>query len=121
FRNPTPDNKGFAWSDIDPKWKFWNPVLFRAKLMHPLAERGFKIDMDSLRWCEACVLVMPCGRSAHLEIGWAAGAGKKTAILLDSGEPELMYKIVDKIAITTDEIIDWVRSLELAPISRRPR
>ena len=26
--------------------------------------------------CDACVLVLPCGRSAHLEAGWCCGKGK---------------------------------------------
>ena len=57
-------------------------------------------------WADAFVLVMPCGRSAHLELGWAAGAGKPTAILLSDGEPELMYKMVDDICVSIDEVIE---------------
>jgi hypothetical protein len=51
-------------------------------LSHPAAEDGFALDMGALEWCDACVLVLPCGRSAHLEAGWAAGAGKFTVGLL---------------------------------------
>jgi len=39
--------------------------------------------MNALRWCEACVLLLPCGRSAHLELGWAAGAGKRTVVIIE--------------------------------------
>ena len=49
-----------------------------------------------MEWADAFVLLMPCGRSAHLEAGWAIGAGKPTAILLSAGEPELMYKMADR-------------------------
>lgn len=112
FRNPEPGDSGFHWSEIDPQWKKWNPCQFRAYLTHPVADRGFNFDMAALRRCDACLLVMPCGRSAHLELGWAIGAGKRTCILLSDGEPELMYKIVDEIVIDMDEVLKWLREVD---------
>jgi hypothetical protein len=42
------------------------------------------------------VFVLPWGKSVHLEPGWAVGAGKRKAILLqDRVERELTYKMVD--------------------------
>lgn len=85
FREPEPGVRGFAWSDVDPQWKAWNPAAYRQALQHPVAEDGYRRDMDALRACEACVLVLPCGSSAHLELGWAVGAGKETAVLFPYG------------------------------------
>jgi len=51
-------------------------------------------------------LVLPCGRSAHLELGWFCGQGKQTIVLLDQMEPELMVKMVDHICISLDEVRD---------------
>jgi len=65
FKNPRPGDNGFRWSDIDPNWTSWTPEQFCAGLQHPIAEAGFRSDMDALRACDACVLVLPCGRSAH--------------------------------------------------------
>src|SRR5262245_14946747 len=78
FKNPRPGDYGFAWQSIDPEWEEWDNGAFRAALKNPIAERGFELDFDAMKWADACVLVMPCGRSAHLELGWCAGAGKKT-------------------------------------------
>lgn len=85
FREPEPGVRGFAWSDIDPTWKDWRPAAYREALTHEVAEEGFRRDMDALRSCDACVLVLPCGSSAHLELGWAVGAGKRTAVLFPHG------------------------------------
>lgn len=93
FRNPTPDNHGFAWGAIDLNWKDWTPEQFIEALKHPIAEEGFAFDKNALDWAEALVLVMPCGRSAHLEAGYAAGQGKPVYVLLSDAEPELMYKL----------------------------
>ena len=99
FKNPEPGNNGFHWSEIDPEWKNWTPDQFANALQHPIAELGFERDMKALMECDACVLVMPCGRSAHLEAGYAIGAGKPTIILLADGEPELMYKMADFVCL----------------------
>jgi len=110
FRNPEPGNDGFAWSEIDREWLKWSPEQFRKALDHPVAAAGFKLDMDALKACDACVLVLPCGRSAHLELGYAVGAGKKTIVLAVSDtEPELMYLMCDHFAMHPDEVCDLLK------------
>lgn len=97
FRNPGGgDDNGFHWSDIDPDWKKWDFNRYAEGLRHRLAEDGFGKDFSAMKECDGCLLVNPCGRSAHLELGWFAGAGKPTAIWIPHGEriePELMYKM----------------------------
>lgn len=103
-----PDN-GFRWSDVDPDWQGWDAASFRHRVTtHPLADAGFAQDMAGLEWADTCVLVLPCGRSAHLEAGWAAGAGKTLMILLlgDQLEPELMYRIANKIVLSVEELVE---------------
>lgn len=109
-RSLTPyESAGFAWSEIDNAWLAWTIGSYRDKLDHPRAVEGFRSDFDAMRWADTFVLVLPCGRSAHLELGWAVGRGKDTAILLsdDKFEPELMYRMVDKLAVSLDELLDW--------------
>ena len=113
FRNPSPGNKGFAWSDCDPEWKAHTPAQFRAMLEHPVAVAGFASDWNAMVWAEACVLVMPCGRSAHIEAGYFVGAKKPLLILLSQGEPELMYKMATKLCLTTDEVLSTLAKITL--------
>jgi len=91
FRNPSEGDSRFHWSEIDPKWQRWDAGSFVNGLDHPLAIDGFRKDLDALRAADGVVLVMPCGRSSHLEFGFAVGQEKHCAILLSDGEPELMY------------------------------
>lgn len=105
FKNPHGDT-GFHWSEIDPDWQDWTPSSFIAGLNHPIAESGFNSDMTALSQCDICVLVLPCGRSAHLEAGWAAGAGKSVYILIpEKCEPELMYKMTTGVFENIGDII----------------
>jgi hypothetical protein len=76
FRNPRPGDDGFHWSDIDPAWQSWSPLQYRKALKHPIAAAGFESDFSAMRRADICVLVLPCGRSAHLEAGWMAGSGR---------------------------------------------
>ena len=105
FRNPTEDNQGFHWSEIDPDWQNWNPARYRSALRHRVAEQGFRYDFDAMHWAYDCVLVLPSGRSAHLEAGWFVGQGKPLHILtLEKCEPELMYKMATSLCLDINEL-----------------
>lgn len=113
FRNPAPGNCGFSWSEIDPEWQSWSTEKYIKALDHHIAEAGFTFDKEAMEWATHFVLVLPSGRSAHFEAGWARGAGKPTAVLLlgDSIEPELMYKLIGPTGIITDsmyEVLGWL-------------
>lgn len=115
FRHPDENDNGFHWSEIDPKWESWTAAQFKNGLEHPLAKNGFRKDMDALNNADATILVMPCGRSAHLELGVATGLDQHTAIFLPPGqkvEPELMWKMVQDILLTESDVIDWAYSLK---------
>jgi DNA-binding transcriptional regulator YiaG len=106
FRNPVPGNDGFRWTEIDPDWKYWSPGQYREALKHPIAERGYSYDIDALKACEACVLVLPAGRSASWEFGYAMGQGKKAYVIqFESQEPELMFREAS-IIISMSELFD---------------
>lgn len=121
FKHPnTSTGRGFRWEDVflahaDPADDDQSPADLTSAagylnaLTHPAADLGFRRDFQAMLGADTFVLVLPCGRSAHLELGWAVGAGKRTAILLDDPcIPELMYKMVDRIAAGLDELLDWL-------------
>jgi hypothetical protein len=87
FRHPKEGDVGFSWGDIAAEWKGWTPEQYRRGLSHTIARAGFKSDKDALAWADACVAVQPYGTSTAMEVGWAAGAGKRTAILFPVGMP----------------------------------
>ncbi len=112
FRNPPNGVPGFAWSEVDPGWQAWTAERYREMLTtHPIASRGFVNDMRGMQWADTCVLVLPSGRSAHLEAGWFCGQGKRCIILTQDGEePELMALLATDIAISIDEMIVKLRA-----------
>lgn len=116
FREPEAGDNGFHWADVygrpgdAAEWVEGVPAdeMLRG-LDHPLAVTGFGLDMAAMERCDTCVLVLPCGRSAHLELGWFVGQGRRTAILLeDPCQPELMYRMVDFITPEVDDLLTWL-------------
>ena len=106
FRNPPHGGHGFKWTEIDPDAHSWSFAQYREGLKHPKAERQFAADLEAMHWADTCVLVLPCGRSAHTEAGWFSGRGLKTiAYIPQFDEPELMYKLFDSVVGTLDDLI----------------
>ncbi|MCM8542398.1 MAG: hypothetical protein NE328_19160 [Lentisphaeraceae bacterium] len=106
FKNPH-GKTGFSWSEIDENWENWTNEDYIKALNHPKANAGYKSDFNAMEWADTFVLVLPCGRSAHLEAGWAAGSGKETVLLLDVMEPKLMVKMLDKIVPSLNDLIEY--------------
>lgn len=109
FRNPYPGNKGFSWSQIDENWKYWTTEEYFKALCSNVAEDGYKNDFDAMQWADTCVLVLPSGRSAHLEAGWFVGAGKSLHVLIpvpESIEPDLMYKMADGMCVELEDLVN---------------
>jgi hypothetical protein len=104
FRNPGPGQQGFfGWHLVDPNWSDWQMSQYKQALAHPIAQAAFNRDLYALLQCDVCVMVAPCGKSAHLELGYAAGLDKYTIILdtsLHQPEPELMWNFADAICTT---------------------
>jgi hypothetical protein len=110
FRAPEPRAAGFAWSSIDPGWQNWTPAQWRAALAHPVAQAGYANDRAGMDMADCCVLVLPCGRSAHLEAGYMAGQGKPVYTLaLENVEPDLMHLLLgppSHLCATMNELFD---------------
>ena len=107
FRNPPSGDEGFKWSSISEDYMEWGPQEYREQLGHPKAVRQFANDIEAMQSCDTCVLVLPCGRSAHTEAGWFAGYGKKVLVYIPvKQEPELMYKLFDGVCCTMVELLE---------------
>ena len=110
FRNPPSGDVGFKWSSISEDYMAWTPEEYREQLKHPKAVRQFANDIEAMKACDACVLVLPCGRSAHTEAGWFAGRGKTVVVLIpERQEPELMYRLFDGVCCTMEELINALK------------
>lgn len=110
FYNP---ETAFLWETLIEDWTRIKPKQYTEMLnLHGKLHDTFRADMKGLETADAVILVLPCGKSAHLELGYAVADNKKTLILLDDkfpNQPELMYKMVDIICYTTVCMLSWLK------------
>lgn len=68
-------------------------------------QRAFNEDKSRIDWCNVLICILPCGLSAHMELGYAAGINKKVIVYapggFEPGEWEVMYGFAD---ILTDDL-----------------
>lgn len=103
----------FQYSDVDPNWQNWSVVDYCNSFNHPTVIEGFERDQAGLEWCDTLVLLLPCGRSAHLEAGYAIGARKDVfAVIEQKQEPELMYGLMTGIVLSVKELIETIAVLD---------
>ncbi len=109
FRNPD-GSTGFAWDQLDSDWSKWSTKTYLKHLNDRLAVIGFTSDMEAMKWSDTVVLLNPCGTSAHLELGWGVGAGKRTAIMYPEAttNPELMVKMCDELFTHPHDLENWL-------------
>lgn len=115
FRHPAPGETGFSWKATGVKLKpreavsetgWVTPEEWKALLATDVAAKGFALDINALRACDAVVYVLPCGRSASWEFGYAMGQGKPGYVVaFDDTEPELMFREA-KILVNMGELFD---------------
>jgi hypothetical protein len=124
FKNPKEGDTGFGWKQVGIATAADGSVTPRELeqgLSHPRAVDGFQNDFGAMQWADAGVLLLPCGRSAHLEAGWMAGAGKPVFVLAPENtvaariEPELMYGLLEpRIFLSAEQLIVALYDMEYA-------
>lgn len=95
-----------AGHEADDKWRDYEQLRGRdlkTSVYGYAARHVFEFDKKHLDRCDAAVLVMPAGRSGHLELGYFVGTGKPGYLLLD-GVPD-RYDVMWNFA--TDIFTDW--------------
>lgn len=119
----TPDTFAFEWEMVDPAWRAWTPEQYSDALAHPLAQRGFKSDFRAMWWADACVLLLPCNRSAHLELGWMLGKGRPGWVYTPEPrlEPELMYLLCTGFHTKFEDLLGALSSYEDAQLLKKDK
>lgn len=109
-----------AGPEADDHWKAYNVALgrtYREALEAPAAINTFLFDKHFIDACDVFVLVMPAGKSGHLELGYAIGCGKPGFFLMDEPGPDdrwdVMAKFANDVCYTTDELARAIRQSTL--------
>ncbi len=69
------------------------------------ARQMFDNDLQGLKDSRVLLLLLPAGKSAHVEAGIAFGLGKECIVIGEQKEAESLYHIFSKMYKTIDEFI----------------
>ena len=108
FRHPQGRHDRSVWDEIGVTEKLFHDSLtgevglsggqLDEALRNDAARRRFDEHLAAMQDADTCVLLLPCGRSSHIEAGYMAGLGKRVFVFgsqFDIHKPELMYLTLD--------------------------
>lgn len=99
----------------DSYWRKYTKLRgldFREALKDYAATHIFEFDKKHLDRCDIGVLVMPAGKSGHLEAGYLVGKGKPVYILFENGYPrryDVMYQFCKEIFPSRTELFEQLK------------
>lgn len=103
-----------AGPEADDHWKSYEQSrgrTYEEALSGYAAKNVFNFDRTHLNRATHALLVLPAGKSGHMEVMYAQySVGAKTAILLDPDDVrwDVMYQFVPTILTNDDKIGEWL-------------
>lgn len=107
-----------AGETADDCWRDYEKARghdYQTALKGYAADHVFNFDKHHLDRADGVVLVLPAGKSCHLELGYTIGKGKPGFILLDQ-DPErfdVMYLFATGICKNMDELFEKMNEVGL--------
>lgn len=103
-----------AGPEADDHWQKYEQERghsFERALQGYAAQHVFNYDRDHLDRCEIGVMVLPAGKSGHLELGYMIGQGKPGFILLDNDPDrfDVMYGFATAVTSDVNKLIELIR------------
>lgn len=97
--------------EADDKWKQYEEArgrTYKEALGGWAARHVFEFDRGHLDRCDGAVLVLPAGKSCHLEAGYIAHT-KPLFVLLDAPDRwDVMYQFAKYICFSERELLDAI-------------
>lgn len=105
-----------AGPEADDYWKKYEQERgndYVTALQGHAAWQVFKYDKQHIDSSDATCLVLPAGRSGHLELGYSVGVGKPAFILLDGKDDrwDVMYRFATAVLTKPEELIDQLGAI----------
>ena len=96
--------------EADDHWKTYEQNRgrnFKQALDGQVCTNAFNFDKRNIDAADIGVMVMPAGKSGHTEMGYMAGQGKRTYVLLepDVDRWDIMYKFFTGVEYDVESLI----------------
>lgn len=104
-----------AGEKADDAWKEYQTARglnFGQALKEYAAQHVFQFDKFHLDRTDAAVLLLPAGKSGHLELGYTVGRGKPGYIVFEQMPEDrwdVMYNFATKVFFSRQDFLDELR------------
>jgi nucleoside 2-deoxyribosyltransferase len=100
--------------DTDDYWKVHEQLRgrsYKEALNGWHAKDVFEFDKKHLDRCDAAVLILPAGKSGHLELGYTVGRNKPGWIILDNSDRwDIMYQFATDVFNNENEFLEMLKN-----------
>jgi len=103
--------------EADDFWRNYSKergLTYKQALESYGAKSIFQFDKFHLDRCDAAIMLMPAGKSGHLELGYTIGRGKPGYILFDQ-EPErydVMVQFATQVFFTKEDLFYELKEIQ---------
>lgn len=102
-----------AGETADLTWEAYEKERGRSyseALYGDAATNIFEFDKSHLDSAHMAVLVLPCGKSGHIEAGYMTGCGKPVFALFPEhpAKWDVMYRFFEAVCFSVDELIERI-------------
>jgi hypothetical protein len=103
-----------AGPHADDIWRDYEKARGRSffdAIRGPHARTVFNFDLDNILASDTVVLALPAGQSAAMELGFAAGKGKSTHILMEAENErwDIMMQFAQHIHPTVESLLEALK------------
>ena len=129
FRNPNGRHDRNVWDSVTSRQcindSYHQGLLmaeqFASMLEDEEAIARFEEHRQAMLVADTCILLLPAGRSAHIEAGFMCGLGKHVYVLQAGGhiKPELMYRLTDGYLYQENRLLEALDRQDIKEMPRR--
>lgn len=104
--------------EADDFWRKFEKVrgsTYKEALNNYAGKHIFEFDKYHINRADIGIMIMPAGRSGHLELGYMLGQGKPCYIFFDK-EPErwdVMYQFATDVFFNKEELFEELKKLKI--------
>jgi len=102
-----------AGPEADDYWRDYEKARghsYEEGLQGYAAKHVFSFDKYHIDSSDIGILILPAGRSGHLELGYMAGQGKPTFIVHDNPERwDCMYQFATRVFFSNEALLEELR------------
>lgn len=106
-----------AGPQADDRWRDYEIARghsFLQALRGHAARHVFAFDREHLQRCDTAILILPAGKSGHLELGIALGQGKSGFVLVDDPERwDVMYQFATGVFDNLETLRMYIAPLDM--------